>query len=87
MRQDVGICFFHSFSGHTSALMVHCFPVLLRVHPFLVHFRKYISVYIYISLKTRSVPKVIHSLLLPLLHGLSISVCKGVGCSLLTQVD
>lgn len=38
--------FFHSFSGHTSAVAVHCFPVPLKFYPFLVSYRKYLSVYI-----------------------------------------
>lgn len=76
--------FFHSFSGHTSAVVVHCFPVPLKFYPFLVSYRKLVSVCIIREKKRKSLPKVIKPLLLPLLLGLSMSVKKGD--ILLTQV-
>lgn len=72
--------FFHSFSGHTCAAVVHCFPVPLKFFPFLVCYRKYLSVYIIRGKKRKSLLKVIKVLLLPLPLGLSMSVKKGNGC-------
>lgn len=74
------LCFFHSFSGHTSAVVVRCFPAPLKFYPFVVSYRKYISVYIIRGKKGKSLPKVVKALLLPLPLGLSVSVKKGDGC-------
>lgn len=71
---------FHSFSGHASAVVVHCFPVSLKFYPFLVCYRKYLSVYIIREKKGKSLPEVIKALLLPLPLELSMSVRKSDGC-------
>lgn len=60
--------------------MVRCFPAPLKFYPFVVSYRKYISVYIIRGKKGKSLPKVVKALLLPLPLGLSVSVKKGDGC-------
>lgn len=77
---------FYSFPGHTSAVVVHCFPVPLKFYPFLVSYRKYLSVYVIRGKKKeKNLPKVIKALLLPCLLGRDCQSKKVMVVSLLTQ--